>query len=28
MRTSVVHGTAFDIGGTGIAGDRSMLEVL
>ena len=28
IRTSVDHGTAFDIAGTGIADERSMLEAL
>jgi 4-hydroxythreonine-4-phosphate dehydrogenase len=28
IRTSVDHGTAFDIAGTGVADERSMLEAL
>jgi 4-hydroxy-L-threonine phosphate dehydrogenase PdxA len=28
VRTSVDHGTAFDIAGTGIADERSMLEAM
>ena len=28
VRTSVDHGTAFDIAGTGVADERSMIEAL